>query len=381
MKPPSPHKQWQTPFGTFTLTRYPCAADNSELAWSSADDLLLEDVYRRGNSGSEILAVNDAHGALCIALQPLALWTDSALSVLALRQNESANHRANTSAVWSTEAPLTPTDSAVNLVVLRIPKQLPFFEFQLEQLARTLPFGATVLAAGMDKHLSPHTATILERLIGPTQRFPGKRKARLFSAHKEARPAEIDVQHACYFCEPLNETLQALPNVFSRDRLDMGSRLLLEQLTRLAPAETLIDLACGNGVLGLAAFKQGLAREVVFCDESSMAIRSSQLNAALCFPDAAKKFTFHLGDGLRAYAGKRADLILCNPPFHREHTVDAFVGRRLLQQCAEQLSRGGRLCLVANRHLTYRKDLEQIFGRVEKIAGNSKFNVFLAHKS
>lgn len=352
-----------------------------QLAWSSADNLLLEEVFRRGIPGSEVLAVNDSHGALCIALQPHALWTDSSLSVLALRKNERANHRVETPVVWSTEVPLSPASKAVKLVVLRIPKQLPFFEFQLEHLARLLPAGATILAAGMDKHLSPHTATILERLIGPTQRFPGERKARLFSAQRDTRPAAKGAQSGSYYCAPLNETLQGLPNVFNKDKLDSGSRLLLEQLPQLTPAETVIDLACGNGVLGLAAFRQGLARELVFCDESAMAIRSAQLNAGQCFPENAKKFTFYQGDGLKAHNGKLAALILCNPPFHLEHSVDAFVGRRLLQQCAEQLTPGGRLCLVCNRHLNYRTDLEPIFGRVEKIAGNSRFSVFLAHKS
>ena len=381
MKPPSAPQTWQTVFGTFKLSRYPAKNGDTQLAWSAADDLLLEEVARLDISGPQVLVVNDPHGALCVALQPAALWTDSALSALALKHNEHINHRIETPVVWSTDAPLSAKIKPPNVVVLRVPKHLSFFEHQLTNLARELPVGTTILAAGMDKHLSSHTAAILERCIGPTQRFPGRRKARLFSAQTAARPADEDLPRASYYCEPINDSLQSLPNVFSKDKLDMGSRLLMEQFPTLAPARTVIDLACGNGVLGLTAFKLGLARALVFCDESAMAIRSAQLNATQCFPDDVHKFSFHQGDGLRMYSGELAELILCNPPFHLDHTVDAFLGPHLLQQCVQRLSPDGRLCLVGNRHLNYGAELAHTFARVEKIASNSKFNVILAYKN
>jgi 16S rRNA G1207 methylase RsmC len=258
---------------------------------------------------------------------------------------------------------------------------LPYFEYQLARLARLMPAGATLLAAGMDKHLSARTAQILERHIGPTERQRGRRKARLFCATRDDRPAATDNATATYYCETLDARLRALPNVFSREKLDIGSRFLLEYLDQLAPVNTLIDLACGNGVLGLAAVKCGLAREVVFCDESSMAIASTWLNASQLFARQTDSFVFHHGDGLLEYDGVPAELILCNPPFHLNHTVDEFAGRHLLQQCSKHLQPGGLLCLVANRHLDYLPTLKRGFRRVEKAAQNNKFTIWLAHKA
>ncbi len=373
----APHSTaFQSPYGTFTLARYPSRPGEPLLAWCAADILLLEEVHQRGTSGAAILVVNDAQGALCVALQPHALWTDSALAVLALRYNERANSRIETQIVWSMRTPA----STPELVVLRIPKQLPFFEYQLSQLARLLPSGTTLLAAGMDKHLSPRTASILERVFGPTQRHPGRNKARLFSATRNDRPAPQCPDMASYYCEPLVAELHGFPNVFSREKLDNGTRFLLEQLPRLAPSETVIDLACGNGVLGLAALKLGVAQRVVFCDESSMAIASAQHNANRVLPDAAHNISFHHGDGLQDYPCEAAQLILCNPPFHQEHTVDEFAGRHLLAHCSRHTEPGGYLCLVANRHLDYTPVLRGEFQRVEKFAGNSKYNILLARK-
>lgn len=366
----------RTPNGDFRLLRYPARRDETLQAWCAADLLLLEEIHRREIPGAEVLVVNDDHGALCVALQPLALWTDSALAVLALRRNLELNQRADVAVVWSTEIPATTPQ----LVALRIPKQLPYLQYQLGLLANILQPGAILLAAGMDKHLSPRVVEQLERHIGPAQRHRGERKARLFSVMRDERSAPLMPAFAGYYCPALGGELQALPNVFSRDKLDGGSRLLLQQLPALAPAGTLLDLACGNGVLGLAAFKAHLAPSAVFVDESAMALASARANSARLLPQDSGAFTFLQDDGLSNYCGTQADLILCNPPFHLQHTVDDYAGRRLLEQCAHHLQPGGRLCLVANQHLDYQPTLRRHFRQVDQLGRDRRFIVWLARR-
>ncbi|MCP5146719.1 MAG: class I SAM-dependent methyltransferase [Pseudomonadales bacterium] len=366
----------QTPFGALRLQRYPTRRDEPLQAWCGADLLLLEELHRLGAGGEQLLVVNDEHGALAIPPAAGQLWTDSALAALALAHNLEANGRPAIPVTWSTDAPAaTPA-----VVALRVPKQLPFLEYQLARLADHIAVGSTVLAAGMDKHLSPRVASLLEHYIGPTQRHRGQRKARLFSACRDGRPAASPPGEAAYRCEAAGGELRAQANVFSRDRLDGGSRLLLEVLPRLSPAATVIDLACGNGVLGLAALRQGLATELVFADESAMAIASARGNVARLVPDLAGDCRFHHGDGLLAYTGAAAGLILCNPPFHLNHAVDEYAGRRLAAQCAAHLAPGGVLCLVANRHLDYTPVLRRNFRHISKLAGDRRFTVWRARR-
>ena len=360
---------FNTPFGTFDLLRYPPRPREPLRAWCAADELLLEEVKRLAVASERVLVVNDEQGALCTALQPRALWTDSAVAALALEANLRRNKCGDVTTIWSTE----PPPANATLAVLRVPKQLPYLEYQLAQLAATLPAGATVLAAGMDKHLSPRTAALLEQYIGPTERHRGRRKARLFSAALRTSPRAPAPGDNAYYCAELEAELIALPNVFSREGLDIGSRFLLAHLDQLAPTGTILDLACGNGVLGLAALQRGLASQLVCCDESAMAIASTRANAGRLFPERSADILLHHGDGLLAYRGPAPQLILCNPPFHINHAVDDFAGRRLLAQCAEALAPGGQLLLVANRHLDYRPTLRQVFQRVDKLATNSKF--------
>ncbi len=364
----------KTPFGNFRLLRYPARRDEPLQAWCAADLLLLDEVHRLAVPAKDILVVNDEHGMLGVALVPSAVWTDSALAALALQRNLAQNQRPDVPVAWSTTSP----PGKASLVALRVPKQLPYFEYQLSVLAHRLAPGAIVLAAGMDKHLSPRVAPLLEQYIGPTQRQRGQRKARLFSACRDGRQTAPVATGAGYYCEALGAELQSQPNVFSRDSLDAGSRLLLAQLHQLQAAGTLLDLACGNGVLGLTAFRQGLAPALIFADESAMAIASARSNALRIFPQDSDCFIFHHDDGVVNYHGAAADLILCNPPFHLNHAVDEYAGRRLLEQCAGHLPAGGRLCFVANRHLDYLPTLKRHFHGIEKLAQDRRFVVWLA---
>tara|TARA_R110002110_G_scaffold14698_1_gene67644 strand:- start:69654 stop:70769 length:1116 start_codon:yes stop_codon:yes gene_type:complete len=369
---------FHSPYGDFSLLRYPARKQEPLLAWCAADSLLLEAAHERNADPQHSLVVNDDHGALAVAMQPAASWTDSALSAQALLNNLSANHRNAVPVAWSTERPPV---QALQTVLFRIPKQLAFFRYQLALLSQILPAGATVLAAGMDKHLSPHSAALLEQYIGPVERHRGQRKARLFSAIADVTAATELPADDSYFCPALDARLHSLPNVFSRDKFDAGSDYLIAGLSDLPPVTRAIDLACGNGVLGLWLLHTQKAAHVTFCDESAMAMASARDNAQRLFPDTAAQHHFHHGDGLQRLECEPVERILCNPPFHMQHTVDDFAGRHLLAQCAGKLQPGGRLFVVANRHLDYRPTLRRDFRRVERLAQNRQFAIWVAHKA
>ncbi|MFV0477730.1 MAG: methyltransferase [Parahaliea sp.] len=353
------------------LKRYPARPRETLKPWCSADQLLIE---AAATTEYERLVVNDEHGVLALALSAQYSWSDSALSQIALRDNARRNRLPEAGFIFST-APPPPT----GVVIVRVPKQLDYFEYQLARLSVSQAGGTLLLAGGMDKHLSPHTADLIEHYIGPVERHRGRHKARIFSATFSGQKAPIPAA-SHYYCKALGATLQAQANVFGKDRLDGGSELLLNQLRHLPPVEHLVDLACGSGVLGLAALKANLCRSLLFCDESAMALASACDNVKNLEPTRFKQCHFHLGDGLRNWQGPMAELILCNPPFHLQHTVDAFVGRRLLKQAAQQLSPEGHLCVVANSHLRYQDVLKRYFHKTDQLARNKRFTVWLAHR-
>ncbi len=369
---PTASVQFDCPQGRFQIERYPQRKLESLQAWTSADRLLLEAASKLGLSAGDTLVVNDDHGALCAGLQPLVLWTDSWLSAESTRRNLAANGLPPVPVRWSTDDP-----PASACTVLRIPKSLPFFEYQLARLAATRPEGSLLLAAGMDKHLSPNTASIIERWFGPTQRQPGRHKARVFVAERSAEPAPQPPALAEYGVPTLPFPLHAQSNVFSADRVDHGTRLLLSVLEREPPVSQAVDLACGNGIVGLHLLQWQLAASVLFADESAMAIASARSNLP---PEWQAKAWFHHGDGLQD-SDVRAELVLLNPPFHLGHVVDEYAGRRLIRQAHDVLLPGGRLLLVFNSHLKYRTLLRKLFVRTRELARDRKFSVVLAERA
>lgn len=365
--------RYQSPAGTLDLLRYPRRKQETLRAWCSADTLLIEAALTHSPVTVD-LVVNDEHGALAAGLTPAALWTDSALAAQATVENLQRNNRPVIPVRWSNESP----GSDLQLVLMRVPKSLSYFEYQLASLTEAMAAGGLLICGGMDKHLSPQTATLMEKYFGTVTRQRGQRKARIFTAHKQSGQSVSAPAPARYYCETLGASLDAGANVFSADSLDIGSRFLIEQLPRITPATSIADLACGNGVLGFCALKSGLGTELTLCDESAMAIAAARDNAVgLGMADATR---FHHGDGFRGLE-HRFDRILCNPPFHLGHAVEDFAGRRLLSQCAPQLAPGGELFVVANRHLEYGPVLKQYFRSVAILAQNRKFMVWVAKGS
>ncbi|GHD29662.1 class I SAM-dependent methyltransferase [Halioglobus pacificus] len=373
--------------GTFSLRRYPERPRETLQAWNAADELLVAAVHEAtaaDNSSSHtpaLLTVNDEHGALSVALQPKALWTDSFLAKQALEGNLTRNQKPFIDVVPSTDAP-----PSADIVAMRIPKSLGYFRAQLSALANSLPPGGRLFAAGMDKHLSPNTAQLLEDYIGPTQRQPGKRKARVFVATRDQRVGRALPTRATYRVPGLPVPLSADTNVFSPDMLDGGTRLLLPHLADIAACEHAVDLACGNGVIGHQMLHQKLARRVTFIDESAMAVASARHNANVLLSaihethsgdsidGSALRFVW--GDG--ATTREAANLVTLNPPFHMGHAVDQFAGRRLILQASKMLEKDGQLLLVYNNHLKYKPLLRRRFETLSTLSRDRRFSVIVA---
>ena len=75
-------------------------------------------------------------------------------------------------------------------------------------------------------------------------------------------------------------------------------------------------------------------------------------------------------------------MVVCNPPFHAQGRADRpDIGRRFIAVAAQALKPGGRLWLVANRHLPYESELDARFGRARIVAQEGAFKVVEAVRS
>jgi 16S rRNA (guanine1207-N2)-methyltransferase len=169
--------------------------------------------------------------------------------------------------------------------------------------------------------------------------------------------------------------LCSLPGVFSFDRLDEGTQLLLSGLGELH-AQTVLDLGCGYGVIGLLAAMTGAA-QVDLVDANLLAVASAEEN--LTRYKAANAGAFP-SDVLSAVKGKKYALILSNPPFHSGQTVDYQITQAFIHQSYQALEAGGQLWMVANKFIRYDRIMQTVFGNVCGMVETNRFHIIASEK-
>ena len=86
--------------------------------------------------------------------------------------------------------------------------------------------------------------------------------------------------------------------------------------------QRVLDLCTGNGSLAVLAALAWPEVQVDAADLSADALAVARLN--IDRHDLADRITLHAGNGLAAVAGRRYDLILCNPPYVNSRSMAAL---------------------------------------------------------
>lgn len=367
---------FHSPLGAYKLQRQPAVKNEPLRAWDAADELMLEILSEQGRlrDDSSILILNDQFAALTCALHRYQadLYSDSFLSQLALGHNIAINelqHRGRF--IPSTEIP----GNGYDIILLKIPKTLALLEHQLAVIKPLANADTTIIAGAMVKYLEKNHFALLERYLGPVSTSLARKKARLLfveqlTAEQHASP------YPSYYTDPeLGIELLNHANVFSRTRLDQGTRLFLQHLPLLlhTPPTSAIDMGCGNGVMGLALKRAfPTLEQLLFVDESFMAVASSRDNYLRQF-GSLQGAEFVASNGFHQLAQMAVDLVVCNPPFHQANTIGDYIAWDMFKQGRRFLAEQGRLVVVGNRHLNYHHKLKRLFGNVEVLGSNSKF--------
>jgi len=366
----------------FVLHRWPLRSEASLRAWDAADEYLLDYLFGKGLSGNQrVLIVNDSFGALAVALhkQKPEVMSDSFCSQLATRYNLQANHLSidQVKLISSLDDPADILD----WLVIKVPKTLALLEYQLIRLHPYITPDTQIIIAGMVKNLPTSVWKLLERLVGVTDTSLAKKKAKLiFSQLKPALVLPSNPYPIQYHLEHTDYIISNHANVFSRDSLDIGTRFFLQNLPINSNFRNIVDLGCGNGVVGLMAATKNPAATMYFVDESYMAVSSAKQNFKRVFADI-RQANFMVSDGLMTFDTESIDVVLCNPPFHQNHSISDTVATSMFKQSRYVLKKGGELWVIGNRHLPYYSELKKIFSNCLLIASNTKFSIFKATKN
>lgn len=169
------------------------------------------------------------------------------------------------------------------------------------------------------------------------------------------------------------------PGVFAWDRIDAASALLAASLPGDLRGRA-ADLGAGYGYLAVELLQRcpGIVALDLY-EAEARALALAERNLAPFASRAALGFRWcDATEGLHA----RYDTIVANPPFHAQSRADRpDIGRAFIAAAADALEPGGRLWLVANRHLPYETVLDARFGTLRTVAQAQGFKVIEAVKT
>jgi 16S rRNA (guanine1207-N2)-methyltransferase len=185
----------------------------------------------------------------------------------------------------------------------------------------------------------------------------------------ESKPFDINN----YYSEQVNELgipLKALPGVFSQEKLDKGTAMLLKHLPRKVKGRVL-DFGCGAGIIGAYISQNREVEEVELLDDDILAVTSAQKNIKdndIAFSEA------YLSNGFENVED-RYHWIVSNPPFHQGVKTDYNVTEKFLNDAREHLKLSGKLLIVANEFLTYENILREHFNGVTQVAKENGYKL------
>lgn len=348
---------------SYRLARIP--QDPALKAWNAADELFLKRLA--STDISDILLINDSFGALATALHQhnCYWWHHSAMAIEALHQNSQHNSVQPPKQLEQINA-----SPACSIIALQIPKSVNYFAWLLEQARLQLAAGGTVYVLGMVKYISAGHIDVMDRLFDQVNPGRAEKKARVIELQ---HPNEQSYSKTTQYSVPGTQlTLQQLPGCYAENKADPGALAFLNYFDKLPQVERVLDLGCGNGILGLSYAEKAKVSQLSFADENHQALHSAQKNWQIHNSDV--KTDWLHSNGLNQLSAEiKYDLILCNPPFHQENTVTETIALKLFRDASRHLTERGELWLVANRHLPYRPMLGKLFNQIEVVSSHPKF--------
>lgn len=163
------------------------------------------------------------------------------------------------------------------------------------------------------------------------------------------------------------------PGVFSWNRVDIGTQMLIELMPDLTGRGA--DFGCGLGILAKKIFGSKKVQELHLVDIDGRAIACAKKNIQ------NPRAHFYWADIRKLESiPKGLDFIVSNPPFHDAGQEDQSLGQSFLKQAAKHLRVGGVFWLVANRHLPYEEVLREFFSEVREVNQANGFKIYEAIK-
>jgi len=244
-------------------------------------------------------------------------------------------------------------------------------------VAMTRPGGRIIVSQSNDEGARSSEAD-LAQLTGDVQSM-SKNKCRVFWTASLAR---LNVSLLAQWQgldapRPIAEgRFMSRPGIFAWDRIDVASALLAEHLPPSLTGRA-ADLGAGFGYLSAELLTRCPGITALHAYEAeNRALELARVNLKSFEARTPIDYRWH---DVAAGLPDSYDVIVTNPPFHAQRGIDRpDIGRRFIAVAADSLRPGGKLWLVANRHLPYENVLSESFDSVRTVVQRHGYKIIEA---
>ena len=365
------------------LDRFPVGQVNRALvAWDSSDEYLINYVIEQNLADSQhsLLIYNDNFGAITANFTQSNVTTvsDSWISKQGLQYNIEQNGLSLDNITQLSSLDSLPEN--ITVVLYKIPKSKSLMIDQLLAIKSKYNQKLIFIAADKAKDIHSSTLKLFEKYLGTTKTSLAVKKSRLVFSQLDNEQVLSSPFPTVWQLESTPFIISNHSGVYAREKLDIGARHFMKNLPEVKSGMRVIDLGCGNGVIGLTVLAQQPEALVTFVDESYMAVDSAKENITKNLPDQIEQCEFTINDCLADVEPNSVDLVLCNPPFHQQNATTDHIAWQMFRDSHRVLKKGGELRIIGNRQLGYHIKLKRLFGNEKIIASNDKFVTLSAIK-
>jgi len=261
-----------------------------------------------------------------------------------------------------------------DLVIIAFPKSKAELAFTFAMINHSLCDNAQVILVGENKSGIKSCAKLTTNVLTFCNKVDSARHCSLFTGlfNNQRQTFNLNDWFKRYQIS-LGDTaltIASLPGVFSQQKLDIGTALLLKNLPNDMKGN-ILDFGCGAGVISSFIGKKYSNIELNLLDVSALALTSAKETLAL--NDLSGKV--FASNSLSHVEGK-FDHIVSNPPFHQGIKTHYQATEEFLKGIKQHTKKQGYITIVANSFLRYKPIMEQSIGTTQIVTNKQGFAIY-----